>query len=195
MLIAVFEFFEGIKAIKLYSWEKPYVDKITKLRNQELRQIWKTGLLMSIDRMFFMSGPILMALAGLGTYTALGGKITAAVAFPALALFSILQFPIIVLPWQIMELIYGRIALTRIQKFMNCEETEKEPTCEYSAELQVVSATQNNYKNGDLLSFHTCNLKAILDFNDCEFRTVLFTTLQVIAKLTGFFVSFALNFV
>ena len=70
----------------------------------------------------------MISLAGFGTYVALGGKITAAVAFPALALFNLLRFPIIMFPMQIMSLIFGKVALNRIQKFMNAEEIEETPT-------------------------------------------------------------------
>jgi len=122
------EVITGIKAIKLYSWEEPYVDRIAKLREQELRQLWKTGLLMSINRMFFMAGPILISLFAFGTYALMGNRVTASVAFPALALFNILRFPIIMLPMQIMSLIFGKVALDRIQKFMNSEEIEEAPT-------------------------------------------------------------------
>ena len=108
------------------------MERIAKLREQELKQIWKTGLLMAINRVLFLAGPILISLAGFGTYVALGGRITAAVAFPALALFNILQFPIIVLPMQIMAVVFGKVALNRIQSFMNCEEIEKKLTGEYS---------------------------------------------------------------
>ena len=47
-----------------------------------------------------MSGPVLVSLAAFGTYTALGHRLTAAVAFPALALFNLLRFPIIMFPAQ-----------------------------------------------------------------------------------------------
>jgi hypothetical protein len=35
----------GIKAIKLYAWESPYLDRINALRETELRAIRKTQLL------------------------------------------------------------------------------------------------------------------------------------------------------
>ena len=41
------------------------------------------------------SGPVLVALAAFLTYSLRGGALTAAVAFPALALFNLLRFPII----------------------------------------------------------------------------------------------------
>jgi hypothetical protein len=35
----------GIKAIKLYAWEEPYLERISALRERELRAIRKTQLL------------------------------------------------------------------------------------------------------------------------------------------------------
>jgi len=39
------------------------------------------------------SGPVLVSLAAFGVYAAQGKPLTAAVAFPALALFNLLRFP------------------------------------------------------------------------------------------------------
>ena len=39
------------------------------------------------------SGPVLVSLAAFGVFYALGNDLTAAVAFPALALFNLLRFP------------------------------------------------------------------------------------------------------
>ena len=49
----------------------------------------------------FMSGPVLVSLAAFGVHAALGYQLTAAVAFPALSLFNLLRFPIIMFPSQV----------------------------------------------------------------------------------------------
>ncbi|KAG2442750.1 hypothetical protein HXX76_002831 [Chlamydomonas incerta] len=116
------EVITGIKAIKLYAWEGPYVDRIMGLRDNELRQIRKTQALSMFNVAMFMSGPVLVGLAAFGTFAGLGYSLTAAVAFPALALFNLLRFPIIMLPSQIMSLIQARVGLQRIQKFMEADE-------------------------------------------------------------------------
>ncbi|GIL43241.1 hypothetical protein Vafri_1038 [Volvox africanus] len=116
------EVITGIKAIKLYAWEVPYVDRIQDLREKELGQIKKTQALSMFNTAMFMSGPVLVGLAAFGTHTAMGYTLTASVAFPALALFNLLRFPIIMLPSQIMSLIQARVGLQRIQKFMEADE-------------------------------------------------------------------------
>jgi ATP-binding cassette subfamily C (CFTR/MRP) protein 1 len=46
----------------------------------------------------YTAGPVVVALAAFSTYALLGHPLTAAVAFPSLALFNLLQFPIVMIP-------------------------------------------------------------------------------------------------
>ena len=108
----------GIKAIKLYAWEQPYIDRINQLREAELRMIRKAAFYQIFNTMMFGGGPILVSLASFGTYTLLGYPLTASVAFPALALFNLLRFPVMMFPNQIMNLIAAKVALDRIQNYM-----------------------------------------------------------------------------
>lgn len=64
------------------------------------------------------AGPIVISLAAFSTYSLLGKPLTAAVAFPALALFNLLRFPVLMFPQQITNLINAKISLSRIQKFI-----------------------------------------------------------------------------
>ena len=59
-----------------------------------------------------------VALATFGTYTSLGNRLSLDVALPVLSLITILQFPLLVLPWMFISSISFRIALRRIQKFL-----------------------------------------------------------------------------
>lgn len=81
--------------------EDAYMERIGKLRDAELKQIRFTQLLSAMNSALYMSGPVLVALAAFGVHTALGYKLTAAVAFPALSLFNLLRFPIIMFPSQV----------------------------------------------------------------------------------------------
>lgn len=49
----------------------------------------------------FTAGPILVSLAAFSVYTLIGLPLTASVAFPALALFNLLRFPILMFPSQV----------------------------------------------------------------------------------------------
>jgi len=108
----------GIKAIKLYAWEQSFKERILSLRHLELTQIRLVAYLEVIQSLVFGSTPILIALSAFAVYTAQGHPLTPAVAFPALALFNLLRFPITMLPWYLMEFINGWVALGRMQRFM-----------------------------------------------------------------------------
>jgi len=141
----VTEVVTGIKAIKLYAWEEPYQKQISELREVELAQVKAAAYLQSINMILFTAGPILISLAAFGVFAALGEPLTASVAFPALALFNLLRFPIIMLPMQIMNLINAKVSHKRLQDFLQLEEThspEERPCAEPgSSALSVTDAT------------------------------------------------------
>ena len=51
-------------------------------------------------------------------YVACGYELTAAVAFPSLAYFQLLRFPLVMLPSTIENCVNGLIALRRLQAFL-----------------------------------------------------------------------------
>ncbi len=108
----------GIKAIKLYAWEQSFKERILSLRHLELTQIRRLAYLELIDSLVFGSTPILIALSAFAVYTAQGYPLTPAVAFPALALFNLLRFPITMLPCYLMDCVEAWVALGRMQCFM-----------------------------------------------------------------------------
>ncbi|DBA72204.1 TPA: hypothetical protein ACH3X2_010602 [Trebouxia sp. C0005] len=118
------EVLSGIKAIKLYAWEQSFKERILSLRHLELTQIRHVAYLEVIQSLVFGSTPILIALSAFAVYTAQGYPLTPAVAFPALALFNLLRFPITMLPWYLMEFINGWVALGRMQRFMQEDEVK-----------------------------------------------------------------------
>lgn len=117
----------GIKAIKLYAWEEPYKERLGAARAEERLAIRKTQLMQCLNTVMFSGGPILVAIAAFGTYAWQGNALTADVAFPALAYFDLLRFPIIVLPNQVMNFISARVALKRLQEFVDADEVEQPP--------------------------------------------------------------------
>jgi len=121
------EVITGIKAIKLYAWEEAYVQRISELRDMELKQIRKSALLSGLNMMVFVTGPILVSLGSFSVYSYMGYPLTADVAFTSLALFNLLRFPIMMFPMQIMNLINGAVALKRLQRFLEREEMECMP--------------------------------------------------------------------
>jgi ABC-type multidrug transport system fused ATPase/permease subunit len=128
-----------VKAIKLYAWEEPYMKRLQEVRRDEWFAICKVQLVSTVNTITSHGGPILVAIAAFWTYTACGHVITADVAFPSLAYFDLLRFPIIMLPTQVMNVINARVALRRLQNFMNAEEVPTVPVAPAATLLNEVA--------------------------------------------------------
>jgi len=112
----------GIKAIKLYAWEEPYTKRIEDRRAEELAHMRRLKLTDIVNRILFNAAPVITTMVTFVVYTKMGYPLTPDVAFPALALFGMLRFPVSVLPRQIMQLVNASVALKRLQDFMDAEE-------------------------------------------------------------------------
>ena len=135
------EVITGIKAIKLYAWEEAYEERILNLRTKELGAIRLASLVGLWNNILWLGGPIVISMAAFFTYTAMGYELTASVAFPALSLFNLLRFPVMMFPTQLMNIINGKVALDRIQDFMEMDEMHQAP-------IRPVESPAITIKNG-----------------------------------------------
>ena len=61
----------------------------------ELKEVRRTGFWNILSNCIFSGGPILISLASFAVFIFLGHDLTPDVAFPALALFNLLRFPVL----------------------------------------------------------------------------------------------------
>lgn len=87
----------------------------------------------------YLQGPILVSLTSLAIFTLLGNNLTAAVAFPALALFDLLSQPVNYIPMIITELASARVALARISSFLAEPELQRRHESDMQPEAQIVN--------------------------------------------------------
>lgn len=77
----------------------------------------------------FDIGSVLIALATFGTYVTGGGTLTAAIVFPSVTLFTMLDYPLGLLAL-VFNMVWGsKVSLNRIQKFMDSEEKDNSAHC------------------------------------------------------------------
>ena len=70
------------------------MERISALRDTELKYIRWAALWGILNNLIFFGGPIIISLASFTTYSAMGYPLTADVAFVSLALFNLLRFPV-----------------------------------------------------------------------------------------------------
>ncbi|EFA83154.1 ABC transporter C family protein [Heterostelium album PN500] len=115
---AVNEVLNGIKVIKLYSWEQSFMDHVNEIRNNELGIMTVIKYIQGFSLLLWSMSPIFVSVTSFGVFIALNGKLTASIAFPALSLFNVMQFPINMLPMVVSNIIEASVSVTRLQNFL-----------------------------------------------------------------------------
>eukprot|EP00127_Corallochytrium_limacisporum_P007530 Clim_evm52s253 gene=Clim_evmTU52s253 len=118
------EILNGIKVIKLYSWDEFFEEKVSDIRREEVAVLRKAAYLDSASTFSWSTAPFFVALCTFATYTLLGGDLTPDKAFVALSLFNLLQFPLNMLPMLITSLVQAQVAANRIGKFLKHDELD-----------------------------------------------------------------------
>jgi len=82
------EILQGVRAIKSYNWEKPFVEKLTEIREMELKALEAAANTRAILTAVLTGAPSMVSVVALGVYGLLGNRLTPTKVFTALALFN-----------------------------------------------------------------------------------------------------------
>ena len=90
------EILNGIKVIKLYAWELSFMDRISKIRNKEIKKVFQTEYFESVLVYIWLISPFLVSLLTFAIYVLSDDKhvLDAQKAFVSLALFNLLRVPL-----------------------------------------------------------------------------------------------------
>ncbi|XP_070297735.1 multidrug resistance-associated protein 1-like [Salvelinus sp. IW2-2015] len=93
--------------LKLYAWELAFKDKVSAIRESELRVLKKAAYLGAISTFTWVCAPFLVALSTFTVYVMIDERnvLDAQKAFVSLALFNILRFPLNMLPMVISSMV------------------------------------------------------------------------------------------
>ncbi|XP_065055747.1 multidrug resistance-associated protein 1-like [Rhopilema esculentum] len=108
----------GIKVVKLYAWEESFEAKIAKLRSSEMKLLRTFRLWKATTSFAFTCTPFLVSLGTFALYVLTGNELNAEKAFVAISLFSILQFPMTVLPDIISRIIQCQVSVGRLTNYL-----------------------------------------------------------------------------
>ncbi|XP_039980041.1 multidrug resistance-associated protein 1 isoform X3 [Xiphias gladius] len=129
------EMLNGIKVLKLYAWELAFKDKVSEIRESELRVLKKAAYLGAMSTFTWVCAPFLVALSTFTVYVVIDehNVLDAQKAFVSLALFNILRFPLNMLPMVISSMVQASVSLKRLRVFLSHEELQ-----EHSVEHKAV---------------------------------------------------------
>ncbi|CUA69652.1 ABC transporter C family member 12 [Rhizoctonia solani] len=92
------ELLGGMRIIKFFAWENPYLEKISNFRNNELKYIRSLLLIRSANNAVAFSLPVLASVISFVSYSVSGHTLDPAVIFASLTLFQMLRIPLMLLP-------------------------------------------------------------------------------------------------
>ncbi|KAJ3204167.1 hypothetical protein HDU82_006042, partial [Entophlyctis luteolus] len=140
------EVFSGIRLLKFFSWETPFLETIEKVRRDEIAQVLKKSLFSAFAMTVAFAIPVLACGFAFVAYGAInGGSLDAAAVFPALTWFSMLRFPLMFLPNIISSYADFKVALQRIEKLFMAPELDEQPAVDANAPYAV------SVRNGEFI--------------------------------------------
>ncbi|KAI8093508.1 multi drug resistance-associated protein MRP [Halteromyces radiatus] len=150
------EILNGIRVIKLYAWESAFFEKISFIRNDlELAMLKKIGVLSAVQNFTWTSIPFLVSLSSFALFVMTADRpLTSEIAFVAISLFSLLQFPLAVFPNVITSTIEASVSLFRIEGYLSSEE------------LDPNAVTREDYRTQDDWTLDT----PLLEINNGTFK-------------------------
>ncbi|KFH68024.1 hypothetical protein MVEG_06754 [Podila verticillata NRRL 6337] len=121
------EVLQGIKVIKFFAWENSFLQKLSDIRSQELKNVGKLLYIRGMVAATSASLPVFASALSFVLYVNLGNELEAKIIFPALAYFTVLRVPLMVLPACYTAATDAYVAMKRIEKFLLAEETAPIP--------------------------------------------------------------------
>lgn len=122
------EVLNGMKVLKLYSWERPFRELLSSIRLDELVALKNNAYLRALSTFSWTIAPFFVSLATFFTYTVVqGNNLTPEKAFVALSLFNLLRFPLVMLPMLITAVVQAQVSIKRVTSFLMLDEVD--PNC------------------------------------------------------------------
>ena len=121
------EILSGIKVLKMYAWEKSFIKKIGEIRKIEVDALKWVQYLDSLLFLTWNAAPFLVAIGSFLTYVfvdPVNNVLDAQTAFVSLSLFNTLQAPFFLIPYSVVGVVQGYVAIKRINNFLNSSDLD-----------------------------------------------------------------------
>ena len=119
------EVINGMRVIKYYAWENTFAQRVRAIRNREVGLVWKSQKVGALFGVALFSTPVFIAVCSLGTYSLAGNAIVTSKAYTALALFNMLRFPLVLVPFLLNTLLNALNAIQRLASFLDADEAKE----------------------------------------------------------------------
>ena len=108
----------SIRLIKMYAWEKPFLERIISLKQEEMTELRKSGFYQAISLTLSPTITVIAPFIIFLIMTLAGAELDTTQAFTVFSVFNALQFSISTLPISIRMIVEAQIGLKRFQEFL-----------------------------------------------------------------------------
>lgn len=147
------EILNNIKSLKLYGWEKPYLEKLNHVRNdKELANLKKMGLLSAVSNFTWSLAPFMVTCSTFAVFVIYqkDRSLSTDLVFPALSLFNLLSFPLAVVPMVITNIVESQVAISRLTEFLCGTELQPDAVVKTTS-VDKIGDVAVSIKNGTFL--------------------------------------------
>jgi len=118
------EAIQGIRCVKMYTWEDSFKEVIAGSRNQELKFLKEQAYLRGFSRAYMNSLPVIVAVVSFAVYAVFyeGATTNASTLFAAIVAFDQLRFPLLFYPMILALIAQAHVSRERIESFLRMEE-------------------------------------------------------------------------
>ena len=101
------EILSGIKVIKFYGWENPFINLVNKIREAEMKYYSQNAYVSIISSFTWSSAPFIVAAVSFATFVLISDEnvLDPGTAFVSLTIFYLIRFPLAMLPTTISMII------------------------------------------------------------------------------------------
>lgn len=121
------EAIQGIRCVKMYTWEDSFQKVIAESRQEELDLLKRMSYLKGASRAYMGALPGVVAVLSFVVYALAGiGEINASTLFAALVAFGQLRFPLLFYPMALAQYAQAKVSATRVEKFLKLKEVRND---------------------------------------------------------------------
>jgi len=143
------EILSGIRIVKFYAWEKPFIGKVGEIRAEELKHMMTAGYAWTYVGFLIASIPVTLPIVVFYSYVSFGRSLDYVTAFTTLLLLNQLTGPIIAFPACLNGVVYAAASTARITRFLSL------PVPEPYVTSAATSASAGEFKAEDVVAAYT----------------------------------------
>ncbi|KAM9956260.1 hypothetical protein ACTFIR_002972 [Dictyostelium discoideum] len=180
------EFINGIRFLKLYAWEKLFLDRIEEQRRLQLKYLYKRVIFAIFEKMLSQTTNAVVLVSTFSVYS-INNEIELSVAFTAITIFVNLRQPIMRLPEAIHNLLGLIPSAKRVESFLQLSEIQTQPFINFNNksindDILIDNGTFNwNQDNDDYITNNGDNnkneiKKRLIEKSEEEYETTTTTS-------------------